>query len=163
MSEAEIEARLFPGHRERSETEYPLPDWAAIHKEKKKEGVTLALLWAESKQQYPDGYQYTQFCEYYRRWKETLDTCLRQEHQAGEKLFVDYCGQTASVTDRTTGETKAAQIFVAALGASNCTYAEATSLIRGVDAAVARLDRVARARPGIFRRLSGGAGARQSA
>jgi transposase len=126
MSEAEIEARLFPGHRERSEIEYPLPDWAAIHKEKKRDGVTLALLWAEYKREYPDGYQYTQFCEYYRRWKETLDTCLRQEHKAGEKLFVDYCGQTASVTDRATGETREAQIFVAALGASNYTYAEAT-------------------------------------
>ena len=126
MSEAELESRLFPGHRNRSQAERPLPDWSEIHKENKKKGVTLALLWTEYKQEHPDGYQYTQFCEYYHRWKENLDTCLRQDHKAGEKLFVDYCGQTARVTDHATGETKAAQIFVAALGASNYTYAEAT-------------------------------------
>ncbi|MEW6238068.1 MAG: IS21 family transposase [Candidatus Omnitrophota bacterium] len=78
------------------------------------------------KQRRPDGYQYTQFCERYRRWKGSLDPCMRQEHKAGEKLFVDYCGQTVPVIDRTTGEAKEAQIFVAALGASNYTYAEAT-------------------------------------
>jgi len=126
LSELELERRLFSSHRGRCRVEHPLPDWASIHKEKKRKGVTLALLWSEYKQEHPTGYQYTQFCEHYRRWKEHLDTCLRQEHKAGEKLFVDYCGQTIPVIERTTGETKEAQIFVAALGASNYTYAEAT-------------------------------------
>jgi transposase len=126
LTEADLESRLFPGHRERSQEQRPLPDWPSLHKENKKKGVTLALLWTEYKQEHPDGYQYTQFCEHYRRWKSCLDTSLRQEHKAGEKLFVDYCGQTVPVIDRTTGEAREAQIFVAALGASNYTYAEAT-------------------------------------
>jgi len=126
LNEGELETRLFPGHGEGSPDHRPLPDWSAVHKESKKKGVTLTLLWVEYKEEHPDGYQYTQFCEYYRRWKGSLDPCLRQEHKAGEKLFVDYCGQTVPVIDRTTGASQDAQIFVAALGASNYTYAEAT-------------------------------------
>lgn len=126
VSEAELEMRLFPGPPKDLEEPRSLPDWPTIHKEVKKKGVTLTLLWTEYKLDHPDGYQYTQFCSYYRRWKENLDLCLRQEHKAGEKLFVDYCGQTVPVVDRTTGESREAQIFVAALGASNYTYAEAT-------------------------------------
>jgi len=126
MSDSELEKRLFSSPGGRSDIERPLPDCSEVHKELSRKGVTLVLLWQEYKQEYPDGYQYTQFCEHYRRWKSQLDTTLRQEHKAGEKLFVDYCGQTVAVTDRITGETKEAQIFVAALGASNYTYAEAT-------------------------------------
>ena len=126
LSEVELETRLFPGPPKDLEEPRSLPDWPTIHKEVKKKGVTLTLLWTEYKLDHPDGYQYTQFCSYYRRWKERLDLCLRQEHKAGEKLFVDYCGQTVPVVDRTTGESREAQIFVATLGASNYTYAEAT-------------------------------------
>ena len=97
-----------------------------VYKELKKKGVTLQLLWTEYKLDHPTGYQYTQFCNHYRRWKQQLDLSLRQQYKAGEKLFVDYCGQTVPIIDRKTGEAKEAQIFVAALGASNFTYAEAT-------------------------------------
>lgn len=72
------------------------------------------------------GYQYSRFCDRYGVWLKTLDRCLRQEHRAGEKLFVDYAGQTMPVRTRPTGELREAQIFVAVLGASNYTYAEAT-------------------------------------
>jgi len=125
LTEAELEPRLFPGNPKRSSRKRPLPDWSAVHKELRKKGVTLALLWTEYMLEHPGGYQYTQLCNYYRTWKKDLDLCMRQEHTAGEKLFVDYCGLTVPVVDRDTGETKEAQIFMAALGASNYTYAEA--------------------------------------
>ncbi len=82
-------------------------------------------LWAEYKEIHPEGYQYTQFCEYYRRWRGKLDYCMRQEHRAGEKVFVDYCGGPV-VVDPGTGEVVATQMFVAVWGASNYTFAEAT-------------------------------------
>jgi transposase len=72
----------------------PLPEWAQIHKELGRRSVTLRLLWQEYRQQFPDGYAYTQFCEYYHRWAETLDPVLRQVHPPGEKMFVDWAGQT---------------------------------------------------------------------
>lgn len=89
-------------------------------------GVTLALLWQKYKAQQPDGYQYSHFCDRYGAWRATLDRCLWQEHRAGEKLFVDYAGQTVPIQDRHTGELRQTQIFVAVLGASIYTYAEAT-------------------------------------
>lgn len=76
--------------------------------------MTLALLWQEHKAQHPDGYQYSCFCDRGRAWRATLDRCLRQEHRAGEKLFVDYAGQTVLVHDQRTGELRLAQIFVSA-------------------------------------------------
>lgn len=103
----------------------PLPDCAEIHQELKRKGVTLQLLWQEYKEADPSGYQYTQFCDYYRKFVKKLDLSLRQIHKAGERLFVDYAGQTVPVTDPLTGEIRPAQIFVAVLGASNYTYAEA--------------------------------------
>ncbi len=103
----------------------PQPDCAFIHQELKKKEVTLQLLWQEYKEILPSGYQYTQFCEYYRKFAGKLDLSLRQHHKAGDRLFVDYAGQTIPVTDPSTGEIRAAQIFVAVLGASNYTYAEA--------------------------------------
>lgn len=125
LGEAEVEALLFPVPRPSSDPR-PLPDWSRIHQELKKKGVTLALLWEEYKAVYPDGYQYSQFCELYRRWRGTLKVWMRQKHRAGEKLFVDYSGKTVDIVDPVTGETKQAQIFTAVLGASNYTYAEAT-------------------------------------
>jgi transposase len=97
-----------------------------LHQELKKKGVTLQLLWHEYKEKSPEGYQYSQFCRLYHQWAEKLDPCLRQEYRAGEKLFVDYAGQTMEITDPETGEIHEAQIFVATLGASNYTFAEAT-------------------------------------
>jgi transposase len=84
------------------------------------------LLWQEHKEQYPQGYQYSQFCHLYRQWAKRVDPVMRQEHRAGEKLFVDYAGQTVPVYDLHTNQMREAQIFVAVLGASNYTYAEAT-------------------------------------
>lgn len=104
----------------------PVPDIDYLVRELRKKHVTLALLWAEYKQAHPDGYQYTQFCEYYRRGRERLDLVLRQEHKAGEKMFVDFAGDKVPVIDAATGEVREASIFVAVLGASSYTYAEAT-------------------------------------
>ena len=104
----------------------PEPDWVYVHGEMKKKGVTRQLLWQEYKEVYPEGYQSTQFCDRYARWKKTLKISLRQTHKAGEKTFVDYAGQTVPIIDRHTGKAREAQIFVAVLGASNYTYAEAT-------------------------------------
>ncbi len=125
MDEVSLEQELFPAVA--SPAARPLPDWSEIHLERKKPGVTLQLLWDEYKAAYPeDGYQYSRFCELYGEWRGRLDLSMRQEHKAGEKLFVDYCGQTVPITDPSTGETHPAQIFVAVLGASNYAYAEAT-------------------------------------
>lgn len=97
-----------------------------LHQERKKKGVTLQLLWHEYKEGNPEGYQYSQFCGLYRKWVDKLDVCLHQEYRAGEKLFVDYAGQTIPIQDPRTGETREAYLFVATLGASNYTFAEAT-------------------------------------
>ncbi len=123
--EATVLGRLFPAE-ERATPRRPTPVWADVHAERKRPGVTLQLLWLEYKQAHPTGYQYTQFCEHYRRWRAQLDPVLRQVHPAGEKVFVDYAGQTMPVVDPATGEIRSAQIFVGALGASHYLYAEAT-------------------------------------
>lgn len=104
----------------------PLPEWPVLHSELKRKGVTLSLLWEEYKAGHPEGYQYSQFCEMYRRWRGMLSVWMRQTHKAGEKLFVDYAGQSVDVVDGSTGEVHQAQIFVAVLGASSYTFAEAT-------------------------------------
>ena len=96
----------------------PLPVWADIHKELARKSVTLMLLWDEYKAQYPDGYQYSHFADLYRAYAKKLDISMRQIHHAGEKLFIDYCGQTIPVIDKSTGEVQDCQIFVAVLGAS---------------------------------------------
>ena len=105
---------------------YPMPDWEYVHQELKKKSVTLQLLWEEYKAVYPDGYQSTQFAEHYRKWKKKLNTSMRQTHKGGEKMFVDYAGQTVPVRDHHSGKIQNAEIFVAVLGASNYTYAEAS-------------------------------------
>jgi transposase len=89
-------------------------------------GMTLFLLWEEHRQVNPDGFQYSWFCEHYNQWAGKLDLVMRQHHRAGEKTFLDYAGQTVPVINATTGETREAEIFLAVLGASSYTYAEAT-------------------------------------
>ena len=127
LDDVALERRLFPPPPVASPKERPLPDCAVIHKElKSRKNVTLQLLWEEYKQAYPLGYNYSWYCQLYRKWEGRLDVVLRQEHRAGEKMFVDYAGQTVAVTDPMTGEVGQAQVFVAVLGASNYTYAEAT-------------------------------------
>ena len=126
-TEVELEARLYPPPQP-SNVARPLPDWGDVQREMKarrRTGVTLQLLWIEYKERCPEGLQYSQFCEHYRRWRGALDLVLRQEHRAGEKVFVDFAGQTVPVVDRATGELREAQVFVGVLGASSYTYAEA--------------------------------------
>ncbi len=120
-----LERRLFPAPPS-SRAERPLPDWSEVHRELRRKSVTLSLLWQEYKETHPEGLQYSRFCEQYRAWAAKLDLVMRQEHRAGEKLFVDYAGQTVPVVDRETGAVRQAQVFVAALGASSYTFAEAT-------------------------------------
>jgi len=125
MDEESLERLLFPPPAP-SAVRRPLPEWPALHQELRRKGMTLGLLWQEYRELHPEGYGYSQFCELYRRWEGALEPVLRQHYMAGEKLFVDYAGQTVPVVDRRTGEVREAQIFVAVLGASNYTYAEAT-------------------------------------
>ena len=102
------------------------PDWSVVHQELRRKSVTLMLLWQEYKERQPDGYQYSQFCHLYRQWVGQIDPVMRQVHPAGENLFVDYAGQTVDIRDSAGQNIRSAQIFVAVLGASNYTYAEAT-------------------------------------
>jgi len=126
LDEAEVERRLFPAAPVVPAGSRVLPNWSEIHGELRRKGVTLFLLWEEYRQANPEGYQYSWFCEQYRRWAGKLDLVMRQEHRAGEKLFVDYAGQSVPLVDPATGEIRNAQIFIAVLGASSYTYAEAT-------------------------------------
>src|SRR5215471_11058309 len=110
------------GYRHRAE-----PDWAVTNRELKKKHVTLAILWEEYIAQNPGGYRYSRFCDLYRSWEGRLSVTMRQSHAGGEKLFVDYAGDTVPViVDRLSGEIRPAQIFVAVMGASSYTYAQAS-------------------------------------
>ena len=127
MDDSQLDALLFPvAPPACSGAPRAVPDWTQVRKELKKKGVTLFLLWEEYKETHPDGYQYSWFCEQYQKWTGKLDLVMRQDHRAGEKMFVDYAGQAVPIVDRYTGEVHQAQIFIAVLGASNYTYAEAT-------------------------------------
>lgn len=120
-----LQAKLFPPPLPNTMAR-PEPDWATVHRELARKHVTLDLLWQEYKAEHPDGYRYSAFCQRYREWSGKLTVSMRQTHPPGEKLFVDYAGTTLSVIDPDTGEIRSAQLFVAVLGASNYTYAEAT-------------------------------------
>ncbi len=126
LSDTTLEQQLYPSPPALVELDRTLPDWPVIHKDFKRKNVTLFLLWQEYREQHPKGYQYSWFCERYRYWLGKLDLVMRQTHRAGEKLFVDYAGHTIPIINQHTGEIHEAQIFVAVLGASNYTYAEAT-------------------------------------
>jgi transposase len=128
LTDATLEAQLFTaagkkqGHRRLAE-----PDWAAVHCELKRKQVTLQILWDEYIEWQPGGYRYSRFCDLYRAWASRLSVTMRQNHAGGDKLFIDYTGDTVPViVDRLSGKTRPAQIFVAVLGASNLTYAEAS-------------------------------------
>lgn len=126
LDDSALERLLFPALVPSRLPPRALPDWAWVHQELKRKGVTLFLLWQEYKAICPEGYGYTWFCTHYQAWAQKLDVVMRQEHRAGEKLFVDYAGQTVPVQDPVSGTIHQAQIFVAVLGASSYTYAEAT-------------------------------------
>ena len=123
LLQAAARSRGKPGHRKQS----PEPDYTSIrHELQTNKHVTLQLLWEEYREKTPDGYRYSRFCELYRGWLRRQEVVLRHEHRAGEKLFVDFAGDTIPVHNATTGEVTSAEIFVAVLGASSYTYSEAT-------------------------------------
>jgi transposase len=125
MDDAELERRLFTPPSFEAKPARAQPDWNHVHKELKRRGVTLLLLWEEYRAEHVDGYGYSRFCDLYRDWLKTVSATMRQTHASGEKLFVDWAGDTVPVFDTATGEERRAHIFVAVLGASNYTYAEA--------------------------------------
>src|ERR1700761_2697630 len=126
LDDAALERKLFtPPGLVAAEAVRPQPDWVRIHVEMRRPSVTLLLLWEEYRAGQPEGYGYSRFCDLYAAWRGRLSPTMRQSHPLGERLFVDYAGQTIEVIDAITGEVRRAQIFVAALGASNLTYAEA--------------------------------------
>ncbi len=126
LDDAALERALYPPRPAVPSNCRGVPDWAEAHRELKRKGVTLFLLWEEYKAQHPDGFHYSWFCQHYRRFAGKVDLVMRQQHRAGETTFVDYAGQTVPIVDRETGEVQAAQVFVAVLGASSYTYADAT-------------------------------------
>ena len=124
LDEPTLEARLYPPAV--AAADRALPDWPTVHRELRRKGVTLLLLWEEYRSAHPTGYSRSRFCELYRAWLRRVSPTMRQTHVGGEKLFVDYAGTTLDIADPVTGEVRKAQLFVAALGASSYTYAEAT-------------------------------------
>jgi len=128
LTDTQIEESLFPIQRIPSPVQRPMPDYEYIYNELRayrKVNLTLIQLWLEYKEKHPDGYQYSQFCDLYRCWRGKLDYCMRQEHRAGEKVFIDY-SDGLSILDLATGELIPTQLFLAVWGASSYTYAEAT-------------------------------------
>jgi len=127
LTDDALEHRLFAragvkqGQRRRQE-----PVWAELSIELKKPGVTLLILWEEYRSLHPDGYGYSRFCELFRGFEQRLSPTMRQEHAAGDKVFVDYSGKKVPIVDRKTGEVREAELFVGVLGASSYTFAEAT-------------------------------------
>jgi len=126
LTDEALEGRLYGRPEVAGQRGRPWPDCVWLHAERRKPGVTLELLHLEYLEQHPAGYRYTQFCEIYRRWLKRRGLSMRQVHRAGDKCFVDYAGQKPRLTDPATGEIRAVELFVAVLGASNYTYAEAT-------------------------------------
>ena len=127
LSDRVLEALLYAGAGSRQGMRRKAePDWTHVHRELRRPGVTLMLLWEEYRAREPGGYGYSRWCDLYRSWEGRLSPTMRQAHPAGERLFVDYAGQTVEVVDGRTGEVRQAQVFVAAMGASSYTYAETT-------------------------------------
>ena len=119
LDDAELERRLFTPPTFEEKLVRPLPNWSHIHKELKRRGVTLLLLWEEYLAEQADGYGYSRFCDLYRDWGKSISPSMRQAHGPAEKLFVDFAGDTVPVFQAAVGTEWRAQIFVAVLGASN--------------------------------------------
>jgi transposase len=125
LSDAALEQRLFPSAALAVPERRSQPDWLYVYKELRRRDVTLMLLWEEYRVGAPDGYGYSRFCDHYREWLGRQRPTMRQVHLAGDKMFVDFAGRTQDVISPVTGEVRAAQVFVAVLGASSYIYAEA--------------------------------------
>jgi|SRR5579859_3338427 len=131
IDEDELETTLYPPPTVELAERRPVPNWREVHRElKRKRHVTLRLLWLEWKEVQPEGWGYTQFCLHYREWLACQDVVMRLTYVAGERMFVDFSGDTMEVVDAETGEITKAEIFVAVLGCSGLLYVEAT---RGQD------------------------------
>ncbi len=125
LNDEALEQKLYPPPRKRTTEDRGELDWVKVHEEMKRKNVTLMLLWSEYREFYPKGLGYSQFCDLYLQWKKQLDTWMRQDHKAGEKMFIDYAGDTVPINDGQ-GDIYQAQIFIVVLGASSYIYAEAT-------------------------------------
>jgi transposase len=125
ISDAELERRLFTPAGFHDGPTRKAPNWAKVHEELKRRGVTRMILWEEHRAEAPDGHGYARFCQLYGEWRKRLSPTMRQTHVAGDKLFVDWAGDTVPIIDAMTGEVHQAHIFVAVLGASSYTYCEA--------------------------------------
>ena len=137
LDDEALEKRLFP-HNERRNGR-PQPDFAWIHRElSEHDNLTLRVLWKEYTREHPDGFQFSHFCELYRNWLKTVDVCLRQVYLPGDKMFIDFAGDTVPLIDPVSGEIREGHLFVAVLGYSNLIYTEvfrdetATSWVSGV-------------------------------
>jgi transposase len=125
LDDAALERKLFAPAGYNPPRSKPLPDFGHVHAELRRRGVTLALLWEEYRGAHPDGYGYSRFCDLYGEWRRGVTATMRQTHAGGDKLFVDFAGDTVPIFDAIAGEIRHAKIFVAVMGASNYTYAEA--------------------------------------
>lgn len=126
LSEEALYNKLF-NPSDKQTVQRPLPEWEDIHRELRKKGMTLQLLWREYKDIHPNGFGYTQFCTHYRRYVKSISPVMRQVYKAGEKTFVDYAGMKVPWINPSTGELHEAEIFVGSLGASQYTFVEATA------------------------------------
>ncbi len=127
LGDRELESLLFPRDGEKRRSGIPVPDWRKVHRELRRKGVTLSLPLEEYQTDCGcQGYSYSRFCDLYREWEGRIEPVMRQRQAAGERIEVDYAGMTVPIHCPKTGETRQAQVFVAAMGASGCIYAEAT-------------------------------------
>jgi transposase len=126
LSDEMLEQRLFGRPATKPFRHRAEPDWAALVSELKRPGVNLTVLWEEYREIYPDGYRYSRFCDLFREFERRLSPVMRQNHLAGDKVFVDYSGKRINIIHPGAGEIHKAELFVAVLGASSYTYSEAT-------------------------------------
>jgi transposase len=131
MDQDALEGLLFPAPSGELAASRPVPEWREVHRElRRRRHVTLRLLWLEWRETNPEGWGYSQFCWRYQRWLDGQDVVMRLSYRAGERMFVDFSGDKASLVDPDSGEVISAEVFVAVLGCSGLLYAEAT---RGQD------------------------------
>jgi transposase len=127
LDDDSLELLLFPDLKSLPTPERPVPDWSLVDREMRKRNVTRALLWQEYREQHPGGFGYSWFCDHFDAWKGRVRVSMRQTHVGGEKVFVDFAGDKIDIVDPDTGEVHTAKLFVAAMGASSYTYAEAVA------------------------------------
>jgi transposase len=140
LDDTGLEQLLFPAPPPTSAPTRPAPEWAWVEKELRRRGVTLALLWEEYRAAHPDGFGYSWYCEQYAAFKARMRPTMRQTYVAGEKVFVDFAGDTIDIVDPTTGEVSPMKLFVAVMGASNYIFAEARASERIADWIGAHVD-----------------------